>query len=138
MLYLLFSHSIVSNSFRPCGLQLAKLPYPPLSPASVAPTLHALNLSQHQGLIHWLSCLYQVAKELELQLQHHSLNIQGWFSLRLTGLISCSPRDPQESSLSNTTVGKHSLAVSLLYGPTLSSLHDYWRNHNCDYMGLCW
>ena len=32
----------------------------------------ALNLSQHQGLFKWVSSLHQVAKVLELQLQHQS------------------------------------------------------------------
>ena len=27
--------------------------------------------------------------------------------------------------------------LSLLYGPTLTSIHDYWRNHSFDYMHLC-
>ena len=58
-----------------------------LSPSS--PT--ALNLSQHQGLFQWISCLHQVTKLLELQLQFSissSSNIQDWFCLELTGLIS--------------------------------------------------
>ena len=29
-----------------------------------------------------------------------------------------------------------SLALSLLYGPTLTSIHDYWKNHSSDYMDL--
>ena len=40
----------------------------PLSP----PFLSALNLSQHQDLFQWVSSLHQVAKVLELQLQHQS------------------------------------------------------------------
>ena len=28
--------------------------------------------------------------------------------------------------------------LSLLYGPTLTSLHDYWKNHSFDYVDLCW
>ena len=28
-------------------------------------------------------------------------------------------------------------APSLLYGPTLTSIHDYWKNHSFDYMDLC-
>ena len=33
----------------------------------------------------------------------------------------------------------NSLVLSLLYGPTLTSIHDYWKNHNLDYMDLfCW
>ena len=26
----------------------------------------------------------------------------------------------------------------LLYDPTLTSVHDYWKNHNFDYTDLCW
>ena len=43
-------------------------PSHPLSP----PSLLALNLSQHQGLFQWVCSSYQVAKVLELQLQHQS------------------------------------------------------------------
>ena len=43
-------------------------PSHPLLPPS--PT--AFNLSQHQGLIQWISSLFHVAKELEFQLRHQS------------------------------------------------------------------
>ena len=45
----------------------------PLSP----PSFPAFNLSQHQGLFKWVSSSHQVAKVLELQLQHQSF--QGIF-----------------------------------------------------------
>ena len=32
----------------------------------------------------------------------------------------------------------NSLLLSLLYGPTLTSVHDYWKNHSFDYMDICW
>ena len=32
----------------------------------------------------------------------------------------------------------NSLALSLLYGPTLTSVHDYWKNHSFDNTDLCW
>ena len=38
-----------------------------------SPSPPALNLSQHQGLFKLVSTLHQVAKVLELQLQHQSL-----------------------------------------------------------------
>ena len=38
-----------------------------------SPSSPAFNLSQHQGLFQWVSSLHQVAKVLELQLQHQSL-----------------------------------------------------------------
>ena len=31
----------------------------------------------------------------------------------------------------------NSLAFSLPYGPTLTSVHDYWKNCSFDYMDLC-
>ena len=31
----------------------------------------------------------------------------------------------------------NSSALSLLYGPTLTSVHDYWKNQSFDYMGFC-
>ena len=43
----------------------------PLHPLS-SPSPPAFNLSQHQGLFKWVSSLHQVAKVLELQLQHQS------------------------------------------------------------------
>ena len=37
-----------------------------------SPSPPAFNLSQHQGLIQWVSSMHQVAKVLEFQLQHQS------------------------------------------------------------------
>ena len=31
----------------------------------------------------------------------------------------------------------NSSALSLLYGPTFTSIHDYWKNHSLDYTDLC-
>ena len=61
-------------------------PFHPLSPCSPP----ALNLSQYQGLFQWVCSLHQVAKVLELLLQHQfrPVNVQGWFLLGWTGLIS--------------------------------------------------
>ena len=58
------------------------------------------------------------------------VNIQGWFPLGLTGLILL--RDSQEYS--PASVFRH----SLLYGPLLTSIHDYWKNHSFDCTDLCW
>ena len=61
------------------------------------------------------------------------------------GLISfwlvwfpCSPRDSQESSPTPQFKSINSLLLILLYGPTLTSIHDYWKNHSFDYMDFCW
>ena len=59
------------------------------------------------------------------------MNIQGWFPLWLVW-SACSPRDSQESSPTPQFERIHSSAFSLLYGPTLTSIHDYWKNHSFD------
>ena len=74
----------------------------PLSP----PSPLILNLFQHQGLFQWLGSSNQVAKVLELQLQHQCFQwiftidfLYGWLVWS-----PCCPRDSQESSLA---VWKH-------------------------------
>ena len=60
------------------------------------------------------------------------MNIQIWFHLGLTGLISLKPKGLSKV-FSNTTIQKHQLfGIQLLYGPTLTSIHDYWKNHSFD------
>ena len=66
------------------------------------------------------------------------VNIQGWFPLRLTGLISLLSKGLLRV-FSSTTVWKHQFSVlSLLYGATLTSVHDYCKNHSFDFWDLCW
>ena len=56
-----------------------------------------------------------------------------------SGLISfrmdwspCSPRDSQESSPTPCFKSISSSVLSLLYGPTLTVIHVYWKNHSFD------
>ena len=64
-------------------------------------------------------------------------NIQDWFPLGLTGWISLLSKGLWRV-FSSTTVWKHQFFVAqLLYGPTLTSIHDYWKSHSFDYMDLC-
>ena len=65
------------------------------------------------------------------------MNIQDWFPLGWTGWISLECKGLSRV-FSNTTVQKHnSLALSFLYSPTLTSIHDHWKNHSFDYTDLC-
>ena len=143
---LLFSHSVVSNSLRPHELQHARLPCPSLSPRVCSnscpfsqwchstiylllpPSPLDLSLSQNQGLFQWVGSSHQVAKVLELQLQYQSFQwifrvdfFQiDWFDLlAVQGTLK---RLLQHQNLN--------LALSLFYGPTLTSIHDYLKNHN--------
>ena len=117
---LLFSHL---NSWRPYGLRHTRLPC--LSPSpGVCPSSCPLNrwchptISSSVALFFYLqffqasgpfpmSCLHQVTQILELHPQAvPPMNIQGWFSLQLTDLISL-----QSQGLSRvfsiTTIQKH-------------------------------
>ena len=64
------------------------------------------------------------------------MNIQDWFPLGGTGLVSLSSRDSQESSPTPQFESINSLALSLLYSPTLTSIHDFCKNHRFDDMGF--
>ena len=54
-----------------------------------------------------------------------------WFDFfAVEGTLKSSPA-PQFESI-------NSLILSLLYGPTLTSIHNYWKMHSFEYIGLCW
>ena len=64
------------------------------------------------------------------------MNSQDFFPLDgLVGLL-CSPRDSQESSPTTQFKSINTSALSFLYSPTLTFIHDYWKNHNFDWMEL--
>ena len=66
------------------------------------------------------------------------MNIQDWFPLGLTGLISLLSKRLSRV-YSNTTVQTYQFfSVQPFYGPTLTSTHNYWKNHSFDEMDLCW
>ena len=89
-------------------------PSHPLSP----PSPSAINLSQHQGLFQWVSSSQQVAKVLELQLQHQSFQWIFRVDFLCDWLVwsPCSPRDSQESSPAPQFETINSSALSLLCG----------------------
>ena len=62
------------------------------------------------------------------------MNIQGWVPLRLTGLISLLSKGLSRVFSSTQFESINSSVLSLLYGPTLTCLHDYWKNHSFDCM----
>ena len=75
-----------------------------------SPSPLSFNLSQHQGLFWWVGSLHQVTKVLELQHRFFQINIQGWFPLDLTGLISLQYKGLSRV-FSSTTVQKHQFFV---------------------------
>jgi len=146
-----FSPSVVANSLGPHGLQYAR----PLCPS---PILGAYSNSC--PLSRWchptisssvvpFSCLQSFPASESFQMSQFFAsggqsigvsastsvlpkNTQDWFPLGWTGWIPCSPRDSQESSPTPQFKSINSWALSFLYSPTLTSIHDYWKNHSLD------
>jgi len=105
----------------------------PLHPL-LSPSPSAFNLSQHQGLFQWVSSSHQVTKYWSLSLSiSPSKEYSGLVSFRIDwfDLLARSPRDSQESSPTQFK-SITSSALSFLYSPTLTSIHDYRKNHSFD------
>ena len=143
------THWVVFDSLWPRGLQHARLPCPapipstcsnshssswwchPTISSSVVPFSSASFLrsqffasgSQSIGASASASALPMSIEDLL------PLGLIGWISVQCKG-------SPWE--FSNTTVHKHQFfSAQLLHGPTLTSIHDYWKNHGLDYRELC-
>ena len=96
-----------------------------------SPSPPAFILSQHHGLFKGVSSSHQVAKVLKLCKASASalpMNIQDRFPLGWTGWISLLFKGFQESSPTPQFKSINSSALSFLYCPTLTSIHDYWKN----------
>ena len=141
----MFSLLVMSDYLQPHGLQNARFPcaspFPDFDQAHVhwvgdsiqpshpllPPSPPVLNLSQHQGLFQWVGFSHQMAKVLELQLQYQPF--QWIFSVDfLEDWVFWSPfypRDSQESSPALQFETINSSVLSLLYGPTLTMVHNY-------------
>ena len=143
----------MSDSLWPHGLQHTRLLSPPLSPrvysdscpfswwcyltisSSTAPFSFCLqSFPVSQGLFQWVGSAHQTAKVLDLLLKQQSFQWIFRVDFLSDQLVwSCSLRDSQESSLARLFKSISSLALSLLYGPVLTSVHDYWKNYSFDY-----
>ena len=147
----MFSHSVVSDSLRPHGLQHTRLPCPSPTPGACS---NSCPLSQwchpaiSSSVIPFSSCLQSFpasgsfpmsqvftsgGQSIGASASVLPMNIQDWFPLRLTGLISLQSKGLSRV-FSNTTVQKHQFfSLSLLHVQALTSIHDYWKSHSFDY-----
>ena len=101
----------------------------------------ALSLSQHQVVFSSESALHQVAQVLELQLQHQSFQWIFGVDVLYDWLVwsPCCSRDFR--FFSSTTIWKRQFfgtQLSLWFDSHIHTwIHDYWKNHSFNYMGLC-
>ena len=66
------------------------------------------------------------------------MNIQDWFPLGWTGWISLQSEGLSRVFSTPQFKSIDSSVLSFLYGPILTSIHDYWKNYSFDYTDLCW
>ena len=115
----------MSNSLRPSGMQHARLPCPSLSPRDFS-NLHPLSWWCHptisSSVTHFSSCPFPTSGSFPMSQLFTSggqsiedsasasvipVNIQGWFPLGLSGLISSQSKGLSRAFSNTTTVQKH-------------------------------
>ena len=156
LLLLLFSCQAVSDSLQPCGLQQARLPCPFPFPR-VCPSSCPLNQWCHPTISSSIAlfsfCLPSFPASGSFPLSQLFVSddqsigasasasvlpiiFRGDFLLDWLVGFPCSPRDSQKSCPGPEFKSINSLALWLLYGPVLTSIRDYWKDHNLNYMDL--
>ena len=141
-----FSRSIVFDSSQPHELQHARPPCPSPTPGvhpdrltsieSVMPSSHLILCCP----LLLLSSLFSASESFpggqSIGVSTLALSYQCIFrnDFLYNGLVGSprSPRDSQESSPTPQFKSINSLALSFLYTPSLTSIHDYWKNHSFD------
>ena len=127
------SLSLTNSQSPPNPCPLCQWCHPTIS-SSAVPFSSCLQSFPDQGLFQWVSSSYRVPKVLKLQLQHQSFQWIFRTDFLYDGLVGsfCSSKDSQESSPTPQFKSINSSALSFLYNPTLTSIHDYWKNHSLD------
>ena len=147
-----FSQSVMSDSLQPHGLQHARSPCPSPAPrvySNSCPLSRWCHPTISSSVVPFTSCLQSFPAwgsfpmsqffasggqsiGLSASPSVHPMNIQDWFLLEWTGWISLLSKWLSRV-FSNTTVQSiNSSALSFLYSPTCTSIHDYWINHSYD------
>ena len=146
-----FSNSVVSDSLRPHKLQHTRPPCPSPTPrvhsnshpssrwchptiSSVIPFSSRLQSFPSSGSFQMSQFFTPSGLSIGVSASASVLpmNIQDWFPLGWTAWISLQSKGLSKF-FSNTTVQKHQFfGAQLFYSPTLTSIHDYWKNHSFD------
>ena len=147
-----FSHSVVSDSLQPHELQHPRPPCPSPTPGVYPnPCLSSqwCHPAISSSVIPFSSCPQSFPESGSFQMSQFfasgsqsirvsasksvlPMNTRDWSPLGWTGWISLQSKGLSRV-FSNTTVKSISSSVlSFLYSPTLTSIHDHWKNHSLD------
>ena len=139
--------SVVSHSLTPHGLQHVRIPCPSPSPGDCSNSCPLSkrcyqSISSSESNFSYRSQSFPKSGSFKMSWLFISggqsigasdsasvfpLNSHGWFPLRQTSLLfKCFSR-----VFSSSTIQRHHFSVlRLLYGPSLTSIHDYWKNQS--------
>ena len=143
-----FSRSVMSNSLRPYESQHAMPPCPSPTPrvySNSCPSSQWCHPASPSSVIPFSSCPQSLPASGSFPMSQHfawggqsigvsalasvlPMNTQDWSALGWTGWISLQSKGlltPQFKSINSS-------ALSFLHSPTLTSIHDYWKNHSLD------
>ena len=143
-------------TLRPHGLQHARLPCPSLSPNLLRlMSIESMMPSNHLILCHLLLLLPSIFPVIRVFSNESALHIRwskywsfsfsispsrensGLISLRIDWVDIFAVQGIPKSSPAPQFKSINSLVLSLLYGPSLTSVPDYWINRGFDYTDLC-
>ena len=144
-----FSRSVMSDSWRPHGLQHAMLPCPSPTPrvcSNLCPSSQQCHPTISSSVVHFSSChqyfptsrSFPISQFFSISGQSIGvsasasvipMNIQNWFLLGMIGLISLQSKGLSRAFF-NTAVQKDLFFSAQLvpYSSPLTSIHEYWKN----------
>ena len=103
--------------------------YPPLLLPSILPSI--TDFSNESAV-----CIRYQTTRVPASASVLPMSNQGWFPLKLAALISMLSKGL--SGVFSQFESISSLAIHLLFGPALITIHDHWEDHCLDYLDLCW
>ena len=147
-----FSCSVMSNYLWPHGMRHARLPCPSPTPRACSNSCPSRwwchpTISSSVGPFSSCPQSFTASRSFPMSQLFASggqttgvsasasflpVNTQDWSPLDELVGSPCSPRDSQESSPIPQFKSINSSVLSFLHSPTLTSIHDYWKNHILD------
>ena len=147
-----FTCLVMSDSLRPCQASLSitnsRSPPKPMSIESVIPSNHLILCHPFLLLPSIPPSIRVFSNESALysrwpKYRSFNFNISpsnehaGLISFRMGGLDLLAVQGTVKSPLQHHSSKESILQLSAFF-PTLTSIHDYWKNHRLDWMDLCW